>query len=147
MRQVSHLILPVYWVRFSFLVEKILLFLQDMHIYHAKCALVTHPVELCRHNLDMKARTSNLRCHIYARSVIYRLLCRYFSVALKPALNKWCAYPGPDEKWYSGNWKSSDSFKAGWAAASSAGENSSICQQRQQHLPRGREDDHHPLLM
>lgn len=42
-RQASHLILLVHWVRVSSLVKKKTktLFLQDMHIYHVKCALAT----------------------------------------------------------------------------------------------------------
>lgn len=50
-RQVLHLILLVYWVWVSFLVKKI----HFLHIYHVQCARVMLPVELCWHDLDMKA--------------------------------------------------------------------------------------------
>lgn len=62
-----------------------------IHIYHVcnvleRCTTTNYAAD----DPDIKGKASNHRCHIYARLVVCCLLCRCFSAALKPTLNKWC---------------------------------------------------------
>lgn len=68
-----------------------LYFWRDMHIYHVWNALERRfTSNYTADDPDIKETASNQRCHIYARLVVFCLLCRCFSAALKPTLNKWC---------------------------------------------------------
>lgn len=69
----------------------LLYFWRNMHIYHVWNALERRVTSnYAADDPDIKEKTSNQRCHIFARLVVCCLLCRCFSAALKPTLNKWC---------------------------------------------------------